>query len=494
MDAPTPAFGTARMLGSGKTQVTAIPGDGIGPEVLRAVQRVLAAAGARIEWEEAEAGAAVFRRGIASGCPQETLDSIARTGIVLKGPLETPVGYGEKSANVTLRKFFELYGNIRPVRELPGIRTPFSGRGIDLVIVRENVEDLYTGIEHMQSAGAAQCLKLITEPGCERIIRLAFALTQAEGRHKLACATKANIMKMTEGMMKRVFERVAPEYPGIDASHIIIDNCAHQLVIAPEQFDVIVTTNMNGDIISDLAAGLVGGLGVAPSSNIGDNAAMFEAVHGSAPQIAGKDLANPTALLLSAVMLLRHIGDFAAAEMVEQALLVTLEEGRNLTGDIAARGTGVGTTAYTDQVIANLGRTSSYPSRQYQALTLPVWPKGVWHHESNSRIMMGLDVFIESDHPPEQLATSLQAAADGTDFTLKMIENRGVQVWPAHTGQPFLVDLFRCRFLLGTPSEGAPQEIAHLMGRLSAAHHWMHVEKLQRFDGLDGYTRAQGEN
>ena len=484
----------SRMPGSTHTTVTAISGDGIGPEVKRAVQRVLAAAGARITWEEAEAGAEVFKRGVASGCPQETLDSIARTGIVLKGPLETPVGYGEKSANVTLRKFFELYGNIRPVRELPGIRTPFSGRGIDLVIVRENVEDLYTGIEHMQTAGAAQCLKLITEPGCERIVRLAFGLTKAEGRHKLACATKANIMKMTEGMMKRVFEHVAPEYPEIAASHIIIDNCAHQLVIAPEQFDVIVTTNMNGDIISDLAAGLVGGLGVAPSSNIGDHAAMFEAVHGSAPQIAGKDLANPTALMLSAVMMLRHIGDYAAAEKVEQALLVTLEEERNLTGDIAPRGTGVGTTAYTDQVIANLGRTSSQRSRQYQALTLPVWPKGVWHHESESRIMTGLDVFIESGEPPAALAASLQAAAEGTDFTLKMIENRGVQVWPAHTGNPFLVDLFRCRFLLSTPGEGAPPQIAQLMERISASHHWMHVEKLQRFNGMDGYTRAQGEN
>jgi isocitrate dehydrogenase len=476
------------------TTVTAIAGDGIGPEVMLAVQRILAAAGAVIAWEDAEAGAAVFRRGIASGCPQETLDSIARTGLALKGPLETPVGFGEKSANVTLRKFFELYGNIRPVRELLGIRTPFSGRGIDLVIVRENVEDLYTGIEHMQSAGAAQCLKLITEPGCERIIRLAFALTQAEGRKKLACATKANIMKMTEGMMKRVFERVAPEYPDIAASHIIIDNCAHQLVIAPEQFDVIVTTNMNGDIISDLAAGLVGGLGVAPSSNIGDNAAMFEAVHGSAPQIAGKDLANPTALLLSAVMLLRHIGDFAAAEKVEQAVLVTLEEGRNLTGDIAAKGQGVGTTAFTDQIIANLGRASSEASRQYQPLKMPVWPDVVWHHASAHREMMGLDVFIETEQRPEALAQSLQAAAEGTEFSLTMIENRGAQVWPARTGKPFLVDLFRCRFMLDVPSEGKPSDIASLMGQISAHHHWMHVEKLQRFDGADGYTRAQGEN
>lgn len=477
-----------------KTRVTAIPGDGIGPEVVGAVQRILAAAGAQIDWEEAEAGAEVFKRGIASGAPQETLDSIARNRIVLKGPLETPVGYGEKSANVTLRKFFELYGNIRPVRELPGIRTPFSGRGIDMVIVRENVEDLYTGIEHMQTAGAAQCLKLITEPGSERILRLAAALTLAEGRTRLTCATKANIMKLTEGMMKRVFERIMPEYPAITPAHMIIDNCAHQMVIAPEQFDVVVATNMNGDIISDLAAGLVGGLGVAPSSNIGDHAAMFEAVHGSAPQIAGKDLANPTALLLSAIMMLRHIGDFAAAEKVEQALLVTLEEGRNLTGDIAPKGQGVGTTAYTDQVIANLGRTSAHASRAYKPLTLPEWPTGVWHPVPTSRAVTGLDVFIETGEAPAALAASLQAAAEGTGLSLKMIENRGVQVWPALSGQPFLVDLFRCRFLLDAPAQTADAQIAQLMAAIGARHLWMHVEKLQRFDGKDGYTKAQGEN
>ena len=481
-------------VSSRKTTVTAIAGDGIGPEVMRAVQRILAAAGAQIIWEEAEAGAEVFKRGIATGAPQETLDSIACNGIVLKGPLETPVGYGEKSANVTLRKFFELYGNIRPVRELPGIKTPFSGRGIDMVIVRENVEDLYTGIEHMQTAGAAQCLKLITEPGSERILRLAAALTLAEGRHKLTCATKANIMKFTEGMMKRVFERIMPDYPDIAPSHMIIDNCAHQMVIAPEQFDVVVATNMNGDIISDLAAGLVGGLGVAPSSNIGDHAAMFEAVHGSAPQIAGKDLANPTALLLSAIMMLRHIGDFPAAEKVEQALLVTLEEGRNLTGDIAPKGTGVGTTAYTDQVIANLGRSSGYASRAYKPLTLPEWPKGVWHHAPKERLVTGVDVFIETGTEPNALAASLQTAAEGTGLALKMIENRGVQVWPALSGQPFLVDLFRCRFMLDAPRENADPALAQLLAAIGQRHHWMHVEKLQRFDGRDGYTKAQGES
>ena len=475
-------------------RVTAIAGDGIGPEVMAATQRILAAAGARIAWEAAEAGAAAFRKGIATGCPQETLDSIARTGLALKGPLETAVGYGEKSANVTLRGFFELYGNIRPVRELPGIRTPFTGRGIDLVIVRENVEDVYAGIEHMQTPTVAQCLKLITEPGCERILRLAFALARAESRERLVCSTKANIMKMTEGMLKRTFERMAPEYTDIAASHMIIDNCAHQLVIAPEQFGVIVTTNMNGDIISDLAAGLVGGLGVAPSANIGNAAAMFEAVHGSAPQIAGKGLANPTALLLAAVMLLRHIGDFTAAEAVEQALFVTLAEGRNLTGDIAPKGHGVGTAAFTDQVIANLGRISQLPSRHYRKLDLPAWPDATWHREPASREVVGVDVFIESALGAPALGDALCAAAAGSAFGLKMISNRGSLVWPATGGRSFAVDHFRARFMLHTPAASDPDAaIADLLSRVGVQHRWVQIEKLQRFDGTDGFTRAYGE-
>lgn len=474
--------------------VTAIAGDGIGPEVMRATQRVLAAAGARVAWEDAEAGAAAFRRGVATGCPRETLASIERTGLVLKGPLETPVGYGEKSANVTLRKYFELYGNIRPVRELPGIVTPFTGRGIDFVIVRENVEDLYAGIEHMQTPSVAQCLKLITEPGCERIIRLAYALAAAEGRTRLACSTKANIMKATEGMMKRTFERIAPEYPDIAPSHLIIDNCAHQLVIAPEQFDVIVTTNMNGDIISDLAAGLVGGLGVAPSANLGTGAAMFEAVHGSAPQIAGRGLANPTAFLLSAVMLLRHAGDFETAARVEHAVHVTLAEGRNLTGDIAPAGQGVGTDAYADQIIANLGREGQAPARRYARLQLPAWPAGTWHTEDGRRELVGVDLFVEWAGAPEALAQSLAATMQGSPLVLRSLSNRGVQVWPASSGAAFLVDQFACRFTFDTPRGGEDAaEISDLIARIGARHRWMQVEKLQRFDGVDGYAKAQGE-
>src|SRR5437667_7586602 len=253
-----------------ETPVTLIHGDGIGREVVSAAQAIVDASGAPIRWDEHQAGAEVFKQGLPSGVPQDTIDSISSTRVVLKGPLETPIGFGEKSANVTLRKLFETYANIRPAREFPGVPTPYSGRGIDLVVVRENVEDLYAGIEHMQTPGVAQCLKLISRKGCEKIVRLAFEFARAEGRSSVACATKSNIMKLTEGLLKRTFEEIAKDYPDIESSHIIIDNCAHQLVKRPEQFDVIVTTNMNGDIISDLSSALIGGLGFAASANIGN--------------------------------------------------------------------------------------------------------------------------------------------------------------------------------------------------------------------------------
>jgi isocitrate dehydrogenase len=482
-----------------KTKVTALPGDGIGPEVMKATMEILAAANAPIEWEMAEAGAEAFKKGIVTGVPRDTIDSIARTGLALKSPLETPVGFGGKSANVTLRKFFELYANIRPVRELPGVTTPFSGRGIDMVIVRENVEDVYAGIEHMQTPSVAQCLKLMTAPGCERIVRAAFGLAVAETRSHVTCATKANIMKLTEGMMKRMFEKVGPEYPDIRQDHVIIDNCAHQLVIAPEQFDVIVTSNMNGDIISDLAAGLVGGLGIAPSSNLGDHAAMFEAVHGSAPQIAGKGLANPTALLSAAIMMLRHIGAFEAATTIEQALFITLAEGKNLTGDLSPRGHGVGTEAFTGQVIANLGRSSNLPSRDYKKFELVAWPDLTAHTEPNTRSLVGIDVFLETELSSLELGKALETIAEDTPFRLAAISNRGVMVYPPTGGQTFLVDHFACRFMFKHPidlnaslANGQP-EISYLVQRIGAKFTWMHIEKLQSFDGKDAFERPQGE-
>jgi isocitrate dehydrogenase len=479
-----------------KKLVTLIPGDGVGPECVRAAQRIIEATGAAVAWEERHAGASVFRQGIASGVPQETIESIRRTRVVLKGPLETPVGFGEKSANVTLRKLFETYGNVRPVRELPGVATPYSGRGIDLVVVRENVEDLYAGIEHMQTPGVAQCLKLISTKGCEKIVRLAFELAVAEGRKRVHCATKSNIMKLTEGTLQRTFERVSREYPGIEAQHIIIDNCAHQLVKKPEQFDVIVTTNMNGDIISDLTSALVGGLGFAPSANIGNEVAIFEAVHGSAPKYADKNVINPTAVVLSAVMMLRHLGEFEAAAKIEHAILVTLEDGKARTGDVVGYDKGASTTVFTDAIIANLGRKSErYQVREYRPIKLPEIDPAPDHVRPGQRRVVGVDIFVESSLAPDALGQSLERLAAEAPVKLKMISNRGTKVYPATGAITDCVDHWRCRFILREAAGDLEDPaIFALLQRIAAHHRWMHVEKLNEFDGSSGFTMAQGED
>lgn len=479
-----------------KRAVTLIPGDGIGPEVVHATRRIIEAAGVPIEWQECEAGASVFKKGIESGVPRETIESIQKTRVVLKGPLETPVGFGEKSANVTLRKLFETFANIRPVRELPGIPTPYSGRGIDLVVVRENVEDLYAGIEHMQTPGVAQCLKLISRKGSEKVIRLAFELCRAEGRKRIHCATKSNIMKLTEGMMHRVFEEIAQEYPDIEAQHIIIDNCAHQLVKRPEQFEVIVTTNMNGDIISDLTSALIGGLGFAPSANIGSEVAIFEAVHGSAPKYAGKDVINPTAVLGSAIMMLRHIGEFEAAAAIEHSLLVTLEEGKVRTGDVVGYDSGASTTAYTDAIIANLGRQAQqWNVREYKPLNPPQTSKDFDFVRPASRRVVGADIFIESADNPEIIGKSLEELCAPTPLKLKMISNRGTKVYEPIGASTDCVDHFRCRFFLrSSDAELSDAQLLDLIQRVGSKFRWMHIEKLQEFDGEMGFTKAQGED
>ncbi len=481
---------------SEKKLVTVIPGDGVGPECVRAAQRIIEATGAAVAWEERHAGASVFRQGIASGVPRETMESIRKTRVVLKGPLETPVGFGEKSANVTLRKLFETYGNIRPVRELPGVPTPYSGRGIDLVVVRENVEDLYAGIEHMQTPGVAQCLKLISNKGCEKIVRLAFELAIAEGRTRVHCATKSNIMKLTEGALKRTFEKVSEEYPGIEAQHIIIDNCAHQLVKKPEQFEVIVTTNMNGDIISDLTSALVGGLGFAPSANIGNEVSIFEAVHGSAPKYAGKDVINPTAVVLSAVMMLRHLDEFDAAAKIEHAILVTLEEGKVRTGDVVGYDKGASTSAFTDAVIANFGRTSErYQVRAYKPIKLPNIDPAPDFVKPRKRRVIGIDIFVESALSAEAIGKSVEHLALDTPVKLKMISNRGTKVYPPTGAMTDCVDHWRCRFVLRDAGGDLDDStVFDLLRRIAAQYRWMHVEKLQEFDGVSGFTMAQGED
>jgi isocitrate dehydrogenase len=482
-------------------RVTVIPGDGVGPEIVRAAMRVIDAAGVAISWEEAAAGAAVFRAGDASGVPRETRESIEHTRVALKGPLETPVGFGEKSANVTLRKLFETYANVRPARELPGVPTRYAGEGIDLIIVRENIEDLYAGIEYLETPDVAQGLKLITRKGSEKIIRYAFELARREGRTKVTAATKANIMKLTEGLFKRVFEELATEYPGIAAEHLIIDNVAHQLVKEPAQFDIVVTTNLNGDIISDLASGLVGGLGFASSGNYGDEVAIFEAVHGSAPKYAGKDVINPTALILSSVLLLRHIGEPAAADLVENAVLATLEGGTAVTQDLARQTGGdveqaVSTSGFTDAVIGNLGHAPmAHPARRARvpdpsAVPLPRWDYRAAHYAAIPRVLVGLDVMVESDLPIEALGPSLAAAA-GAAFELEGVASRGTHVYPgAAVGDD--VRWYSARYVAAGGRVPHERDLLELVSRVAEHHRWTHVERLQTFDGEPGYTRSQG--
>ncbi len=473
--------------------VTLIEGDGIGPEIVQAVQKVIHATGVQINWEVCEAGAEVFKKGLATGVPQETIESIKRTHVVLKGPLETPVGYGEKSANVTLRALFETYANIRPVKTIPGLHNPYADRHIDFVVIRENVEDLYAGIEYLQTPTVAEALKLITRVGSEKIIRFAFELARSEGRKTVHCATKANILKLTEGMFKKVFEEVAPDYPDIEAHHIIIDNCAHQMVLRPENFDVIVTSNLHGDIISDLGSGLVGGLGVAPASNIGDKVAIFEAVHGSAPKYKGMNVINPTALLFTSVGMLRYLKEFEAANQIEQAILYSLGIQKAFLRDLDKSST-LTTTGYTDIVIRNLGKTTDFwEPRTYKPIQMPKLSPAP---KEPSRQIVGFDVFFQSTDGVANIGKLMETLCQLSSFKLKMISNRAVQVYPATGGlEPDMVDQWRGRIMrIDTAKDVSDDDIYGFLKSFSQHYSWMHIEKLFEFNDQPAFTKAQGES
>ena len=328
--------------------VVLIPGDGIGPEITQAMRRVVEATGVQINWNVQEAGAGVMDE-FGTPLPQHVLDAVAETKVAIKGPIITPVGTGFRSVNVALRKHFDLYACVRPCLSQPGDGSRF--RDVDLVIVRENTEDLYAGIEHKIGDVAAESIKLITRAGSERIARFAFDYAVKNGRKKVTCVHKANIMKLSDGLFLDVCRGVAAEYPQIEFEDKIVDALCMQLVQHPETFDVLVLPNLYGDIVSDLCAGLVGGLGLAPSANIGKDAAIFEAVHGSAPKHAGLNVANPTALILSAVLMLRHLGESAAADRIETAVLALLAEGKSVTHDL---GGNLGTSEFADAVIAKM--------------------------------------------------------------------------------------------------------------------------------------------
>jgi isocitrate dehydrogenase (NAD+) len=329
-------------------RVTLIPGDGIGPEVSEAVLRIIAATGVEIEWERFIVGIRA-QESLGSSLPDDVIESIRRNRVALKGPVATAMGSGFQSITVRLRKALDLYANLRPVRKLPGVESRFGD--VDLIIVRENTEDLYAGLEHEVVPGVVESLKIITERASTRIAVFAIDYARTFGRKKVTAVHKANIMKKSDGLFLECFRRVAANYPTIGHDEMVVDNVCMQLVMNPHQFDVLVTENLYGDIISDLAAGLVGGLGVVPSANLGEEAALFEAVHGTAPDIAGKNIANPTALLLSAVMMLRHLGERPAADRVEAALNKVLERPEKVTRDIGGKAS---TTEFTDTIITAL--------------------------------------------------------------------------------------------------------------------------------------------
>jgi isocitrate dehydrogenase (NAD+) len=317
-----------------KHTITLIPGDGIGPEIVAATVRVIEATGVEIDWETHILGAQAQEK-FGSTLPEETIESIRRNKVALKGPQMTPVGKGFTSVNVGLRKALDLYANVRPIKTLPNVPSRYSD--VDLVIVRENTEGLYSGLEHTVIPGVVESLKIITEKASTRICRYAFEYARSNGRKKVTCVHKANIMKLSDGLFLECFELVAKEFPEIEADNKIVDNCCMQLVMRPEQFDVLVLENLYGDIVSDLCAGLIGGLGLAPGENIGELGAVFEAVHGSAPDIAGQGIANPTALMLSAVQMLRHIGEQTAANKMHDAILAVFAEGKSITRDLGGQ-------------------------------------------------------------------------------------------------------------------------------------------------------------
>lgn len=456
--------------------ITLIEGDGIGPEICDSVVRIFEAAKVPVTWEKAIAGLGAIES-TGQGVPEATLESIRRNGIALKGPTTTPVGGGHKSVNVTIRKALELYANVRLAKSMPAVPTRFSG--VDILVVRENIEDTYAGIEHFQTANVAQCLKLITRQGSEATIRYAFEEARKLGRKRVTCVHKANIHKITDGLWLDVFREVALEFSDLQSDDIIVDNCCMQLVSRPEQFDVLVLPNLYGDIVSDLCAGIVGGLGVAPGGNIGSSCAVFEAVHGSAPDIAGKGLANPSALLISSVQMLQHLGLLGHADAIEAAMNAALNSGVK-TRDLGGTAT---TTEYTDAIIANLKPVDApveIPETTAQAHYTPQLQASM-----DSWDCVGCDVFVHHDGLP------VMPESIGP-FTLRLLSNRGTKVWPGPTPDILLVDHFRCRYVAKTPV--ARQQILEVLSHLTEQGvQWLHVELLWNDAGVAKYSKAQGE-
>ncbi len=477
--------------------ITVAHGDGIGPEIMAATLHILKAAGANLEIETIDIGEKVYLAGNTAGIEPSAWESLRRTKVFLKAPITTPQGGGFKSLNVTVRKTLGLYANVRPcVSYHPFVETKHPV--MDVVIVRENEEDLYAGIEHRQTEQVMQCLKLISRPGSEKIVRYAFEYARRNNRKKITCFTKDNIMKLTDGLFHKVFDEIAAEYPGIENEHWIVDIGAAKLADTPEIFDVLVMPNLYGDVLSDVSAQIAGSVGLAGSANIGEHVAMFEAIHGSAPRRAGQNLANPSGLLLGAVMMLVHIGETEVAERVHNAWLRTIEDGVH-TYDIYKEGVSsqkVGTKEFAEAVAARVGQVpQTLKVVKYKAATeLPPVAKATVDRPRAKKDLVGVDVFLDwTKGTANDLGDSL-SKLNGDGTRLDMMSNRGVKVWPGGHAETFCSDHWRCRFLAVNEGDGVSHEqIISLLKRIAdAGFDFIKTENLYNFDGERGYSLDQG--
>lgn len=479
-----------------KIPITIAEGDGIGPEIMSAVLNILSASGADLEIYPVEIGEKVYLRGQKAGIEPKTWDTIRHTKAFLKAPVTTPQGGGFKSLNVTIRTSLGLFANVRPsVAYVPFVESKHPG--MDLVIIRENEEDLYTGIEYRQTQESYYGLKIITRPGCERIIRYAFEYAKANERKKVTCFTKDNILKLSDGLFHKVFDEISSQYPEIEKEHWIIDIGAAKMADTPNAFDVIVLPNLYGDILSDVAAQIAGSVGLAGSANIGKNLAMFEAIHGSAPRRAGLDMANPSGLLLAAVMMLVHVGLPEKAILIHNAWLRTIEEGIH-TYDIFKPPVSkkkVGTKEFAKAVIERLGQKPQTLKEAHYTN-----PKNIFdgnqgeHRESEKKELLGADIYIDSREDVEHVY-KLIAPYENSELMLKMISNRGTRVWPEKMPETFCGDAWRCRFVSSEKNRPVSHaQIASLLQKLAQANiDFVKVEHLYNFNGIPGYTLAQDE-
>jgi len=490
---------TKKIMSSTKT-ITVAHGDGIGPEIMDSTLKILDAANSNLSYETIEVGEKVYNKGIKAGIEDKSWDIISKNNILLKAPITTPQGGGVKSLNVTLRKTLGLFANVRPCRAYhPFVKTKHPD--MDVVIIRENEEDTYGGIEHRQTFEVYQCLKLITLPGTERIVRYAFEYAKSNGRRKVTCLTKDNIMKLTDGLFHDVFKTVSKEYPHIESENLIVDIGTARLADTPERFDVVVMPNLYGDIVSDITAQISGSVGMVGSANIGTKTAMFEAIHGSAPDIAGHNIANPSALIQASVMMLRHLGRFNQADNIQNAWLKTLEDGVH-TPDIFNNDSKVeaSTQDFTKAVIDRLGQKPSTLSKvstsgavKVQIPELKISRSENKPSATQKRTLTGVDVFVYWE--PQNVNLLAQRLKDvvGEEFELTMITNRGTKVWPNGNTETFCTDHWRCRFK-SMNGKATQFQVVDLQKRLTKyAVDIIKTENLYLFDNEPAFSSGQGE-